>query len=314
MPDPPPLVSVIIACLRSAGVIRGALDSLAQNDAPPTEVIVVSNGATDGTPDIVACEYPHVRLIRLPRNLGYAGGINEGVKVARGEILVPLNDDTISQPTMLRHLVQPLLDHDDIGIVGAKILDADERTIQHAGAEILANACTRHFGRGEKDEGQYNAAHEVDYVSGCVMAIRRRVFEQLGLFDDRYGPAYYEEVELAVRARRAGWRVRYEPKAVVVHLESRTARLFSHAFFFFNHRSRWRFILKNFTLRQMLSAVVPELRYLRHRTLWSERLALLRAYLYVLVRLPMILHDRSHRFLPLAPLDSPPPQETAPHA
>ncbi|MCL5269457.1 MAG: glycosyltransferase, partial [bacterium] len=128
-----PLVSVIVLTLNGSDVIRECLDTLLKNDYPNFEVLVVNNGSTDATPRIVAAEYPTVRLVNLPRNMGYAGGMNEGLKAARGEIAIPLNDDTIIPPTMVRELIQPILRDPKVAIVGCKILFPDRKTIQHAG-------------------------------------------------------------------------------------------------------------------------------------------------------------------------------------
>lgn len=297
-----PFVSVIVLTLNGSDVIRGCLNTLLETDYPHYEVLVVNNGSTDGVERIIADEYPSVRLINLAENKGYAGGINEGIKAARGEILLPLNDDTEIDQGMLKGMAEPFVSDPKVGIVGCKILYPDRKTIQHAGAMILKNGCTAHIGYGEEDHGQYDEQREVDYVTGCSIAVRRSLFEELGLYDDRYFPTYYEETEFAVRARKRGWKIVYTPHAWLYHLESKTEVIYSDNFFYRNHRSRWRFILKNFSLYQVLRALKSEARY------WwymgdkrREGRALLRAYLFTLVRLPFILYDRSHRYLPLPP-------------
>ncbi|HEQ60080.1 MAG TPA: glycosyltransferase family 2 protein, partial [Firmicutes bacterium] len=178
-----PLVSVIVLSLNGADVIRECLDTLLVNDYPNFEVLVVNNGSTDATPEIVSNEYPRVRLINLPQNRGYAGGMNEGLKASRGEILVPLNDDTINTPNLVSEIVRPMLEDPQVGVVGCKILYPDRKTLQHAGGIILPNGLTRHFGYEEEDRGQYDEQREVDYVTGCAIAIRRKIFQQLGLYD-----------------------------------------------------------------------------------------------------------------------------------
>src|ERR1043166_8979830 len=102
-----PFVSVIVLTLNGADVIRECLNSLLANDYPNFETIVVNNGSTDDVEQIVATEFPDVRIVSLDRNMGYAGGINEGIKVAGGEIVIPLNDDTILSATVVRELVRP---------------------------------------------------------------------------------------------------------------------------------------------------------------------------------------------------------------
>ena len=302
MPDqhpatPAPLVSVIVITYNGSDVIRGCLDTLLANDYPNFELIVVDNGSTDSVGELVEREYPTVRLIQFHPNRGYAGGMNEGLKAARGEILIPFNDDTESTPELITEMVRPLLENAEIGIVGCKILYPDRKTIQHAGGIILPNGLTQHLGYLEEDAGQHDQAREVDYVTGCAIAIRRSLFERLGVYDDRYYPTYYEEVEFAYRARRAGHRVHYEPRAVLYHLESKTEQRYSSNFLFRYNRSRLRFVLKNFPFRQLPSALLHEMRWLR-TVQWGEVMGpVARAYLSTLLRLPTILYDRGNRLL-----------------
>jgi len=292
-----PFVSVVVLSLNGEDYIEGCLETLSASDYPNYEIIVVNNGSSDSTPKIVAEGFPHVRLINLPKNLGFAGGMNEGLKVARGSVLVPLNDDTICTPLLLRNLVKPLQAQRNVGIVGCKILYPDRKTIQHAGAMIGPMGSTLHFGYKEIDEGQYDEPRDCDYVTGCVMAVRRELFEKLGLFDDRYYPTYYEETEFAVRARKAGYRVVYQPDAVLYHLESMTQVAGSQRFLYRYHRSRWRFILKNFSASELREALKHEVRYYKGLEWQGETKQLTRAYLYILVRFPVILYDRRFRRL-----------------
>ncbi len=294
-----PLFSIVIVSLNGSDVLPGCLQSLRESQYQNREVIVVNNGSTDSTAAIVREQFPEVQLLDLPKNHGFAGGNNQGIRASRGEIVLLLNDDTICTPSMIDHLIQPFLNDPKTGIAGCKILYPDRETIQHAGAEILANGCTRHIGYREQDHGQYNEPCDVDYVTGCAMAIRRSLFQKIGLLDDRYFPIYFEEIEFAVRAKKAGSRVVYCPQAVLYHLESKTEVIYSQNFFFRMHRGRWRFILKNFSAKQICRVIKPELRYIRYMGKWKEGRALLRAYFYILIRLPIILYDRNHRFIPL---------------
>jgi len=298
-----PLVSIVVLSLNGSDVIRDCLSTLLVSDYPNYEVLVVNNGSTDATAEIVANEYPQVRLISLPFNYGFAGGINEGLKAARGEILVPLNDDTLITPTMVREIVRPIIEEEKVAMVGCKILYPDKKTIQHAGAVIRANGLTDHFGYGEEDEGQHDKQLDVEYVTGCAMAIPRDIFKEIGLFDDRFHPTYYEEVDFAVKVRKAGYRVVYAPRAVLYHLESKTEIRYSKRFLYRFNKSRLRFVLKNFSLKQIVAAVAFEIKWLVLLLDMPSRKALafplLKAYLATLIRLPVICYDRYFRFLPI---------------
>jgi GT2 family glycosyltransferase len=294
-----PRASVIVLSLNGQEYIRGCLQSLSESELRSLEIIVVNNGSTDATQEIVANEFPNVRLVNLPKNMGFAGGINEGLKRARGDVLIPLNDDTICTPGVVGRLVETLDESSDIGIVGCKILYPDKKTLQHAGGWINPNGKTHHFGYREVDEGQYDQRRDVDYVTGCMFAIRRELLERIGMLDDRYFPIYYEEVEFAVRARKNGYRVVYEPGAVLYHLESMTEVLGSPNYLYRYHKGRWRFILKNFSFVAVLKAFVLELRYMQKVDWKTEGPMLVRAHLSTIVRLPQILWDRYFRFLPI---------------
>lgn len=298
-----PLVSVIVLTLNGADVIRACLDSLLQSDYPNLEVVVVNNGSTDDAPRIVAQEYPQVRLVNNARNLGFAGGMNEGIKAGRGEIFILLNDDTVIPPAMVREQIQPLLHDPQVALTGCKILFPDRKTIQHAGGKILPNGLTDHFGYNEEDRGQWDTPREVEYVTGCSIAVPRWVFEKFGLLDPKYFPIYYEETDLAAKVTRAGYKIVYQPSAVLYHMESKTQVRYSRRFLYRFNKGRLRFILKNFTARQMARAARYELKWLMTSIPREERglilKPLLAAYLATLVRLPAILWDRKFMHLPL---------------
>lgn len=288
-------MSVVIVTLNGARVIGDCLRSLRDCEGPAFEIIVVNNGSTDSTAQLVAGEVPEARLINLPENRGFAGGNNEGIRAARGNLILLLNDDTIVRADLLKEIARPFIDHSDIGIVGCKILYPDGETLQHAGAEILPNGMTRHFGYEEEDRGQHDEARDVDYVSGCAMAVRREVFEQVGLLDDRYFPIYYEETEFCVRARSAGWRVVYEPRAVLTHLESQTQERFSPRFIERMTKNRVRFVMKNFSARQMRSALKYELLWLWRSAPRSYLAPMARGYAKGLAGAPGALRDRRRK-------------------
>ncbi|MBX7245155.1 MAG: glycosyltransferase family 2 protein [Candidatus Sumerlaeaceae bacterium] len=294
-----PLASVVVITLNGSDVIRNCLDSLLPSDYPNFEVLLVNNGSTDGVEQIVRTEYPSVRIVSLGKNLGYAGGNNEGIKASRGEIVVLLNDDTVLQPTALGEVVRPFVENPQVGIVGCKILYPDGKTIQHAGARILSNGASEHIGNHEEDRGQYDEPRDVDYVIGCMMGIRRAVFHDIGLFDDRYFPIYFDEQEFAVRARRKGWRVVYNPKAVLCHIEAKTQAMNSERYLFRYHRSRLRYVLKNFPARALWGFLRGEWHNIAHTPDAVNRRVHLKAWGYTLPRLPMILIDRKWRFLKL---------------
>jgi len=286
------LISVVIASLNGSEVLPRCLESLRRTVYEDIEVIVVDNGSTDGTYEVVKESFPEVKVLRSERNLGFAGGNNLGIREARGEIVFLLNDDTEVEPDWARELVQASTSLPDWGVIGAKLLYPDRKTIQHAGGEILPNALTKHIGDGQPDSTEYDSIRKCEYVTGAAFAIRRETLEKVGLLDEGFFPIYFEEVDYCWRVRRAGFQVYYVPSIRIYHYESRTTIKYSSGFFYKYHKNRLRFILKNFNGREILRALKYEAMWLlRHRP-FDNLLPLLRAYAVNFYNLPQTLKAR----------------------
>jgi len=291
-PEPPIKVSVIVVSYNSAEVIATCLKAVFESEYEIIQVIVVDNGSCDSTRSIIREQFPEVMLVDAGCNLGFAGGCNVGFKATDAEIVILLNDDAVVRPDTITKIVELASSDQDIGIVGCKILYPDGERLQHAGAAVLPNGLTRHYGYGEPDTGKYDRVFDCAYVTGAAVAIKRELLQRAGLFDAGYYPAYFEEVECAERARRLGYRVVYLPTAVVYHEESRSASKGSLGFYRMYHSGRLRFVLKNFTGRKLLGFLKEELRWLLRYGLRGQSRPLLSAYTRTVVRLPGILRAR----------------------
>jgi GT2 family glycosyltransferase len=215
---------VVIPNWNGADLIRACLDSLAVQ-SQDHQVIVVDNGSTDGSPEIIAREYPDVQLIRLSRNYGFAGGVNRGIEAAmsdKAEYIALLNNDAVANENWLKYLVEAAEGHPEAGIVTAKILDQTGEYFDSTGDFYSIYGLPFPRGRGEKDLGQYDKPEEVFAASGGASLYNAAMLKQIGLFDEDFF-AYYEDVDISFRAQLAGWRVRYEPRAVVHHHTSSTS-------------------------------------------------------------------------------------------
>ena len=157
-----PLVSVIIPNYNGEKVIKDCLKSVYSSDYPDFEVILVDDASKDHSTSLIQSLFPVTKIIRNSRNIGFARTVNRGIKESSGEIFVLLNMDAVVRRDWLSELVRSLTSDEKIGIVGSKILDHDERTIQHAGGLIGRNGISFHIGRGEIDVGQYDKLSEVD--------------------------------------------------------------------------------------------------------------------------------------------------------
>ncbi len=214
-----PLVSIVIPVHGKWDYTRQCLASIeAGRPTVPFEVIVVDDDSPDASARVLA-ECPGVRLIRTEQNVGFLRAANLGAAAANGDLLVMLNNDTEPKPGWLDSLAEAFHHDGRIGLAGAKLVYPDG-TLQECGGIVWADAGAANYGHGDNpDDARYASVRDVDYCSGAAIMIRRELFEQLGGFDDRYAPAYYEDTDLAFAVRAAGFRTVVEPAAVVVHHE-----------------------------------------------------------------------------------------------
>jgi GT2 family glycosyltransferase len=189
---------------------------------PYIEVILVDNGSTDGSQMLVKEQYPQVRLLALESNLGLTGGNNAGFRMARGEILISLNNDTEAHTGFVEALVTTLQAYPEAGMAASKMLLFDQRDhIHSAGDGYGTDGIPFNRGVWEKDEGQYDDPGWIFGGCGGAVAYRRSMLDDIGLFDEGFF-MYCEDVDLNWRAQLAGWRCWYTPQAIVYHKLSAT--------------------------------------------------------------------------------------------
>ncbi|MFN3929200.1 MAG: glycosyltransferase family 2 protein [Thermoflexus sp.] len=216
-----PLISVIIPNWNGAAHLPTCLEALRRQTYVHREVLVVDNGSTDDSLQLLA-RYPEVRVLTLGRNRGFAGAVNEGIRAARGEIIALLNNDTEASPTWLEALAAAFERHPDAGLLASRIMLFDRRDVFHsAGDYYRVDGIPGNRGVWEKDVGQYDREEEVFSACGAAAAYRRELFDDIGLFDEDF---FYscEDMDLAWRAQIAGWNCWYVPTAVVYHKLSAT--------------------------------------------------------------------------------------------
>ncbi len=221
---PEPRVSILVLCWNQLAHTRRCLAALRRNvPANLAEIILVDNGSTDGTAAWAAAQ-PDVRLLRNAENRGFGPGNNQAAAVARGELLLLLNNDTEPQFGCLERLVAAADADPGIGAVGARLVSPGGELLEAGAVLNLDGTCTNR-GRGAPAGGHsWQQPADVDYASACALLVRREAFAALGGFDARFAPAYYEDVDLCAALREAGWRIAVAPEACVVHAESVTAR------------------------------------------------------------------------------------------
>jgi GT2 family glycosyltransferase len=263
------------------------------------DVVVVDNGSGDGS--AAALESDGVDLLRISENLGFAGGVNAGIRFhaeRRGtaDIYALVNQDCLVAPGWLGAFVVTLLAERDVAVVGARLYAEDGRTLQHAGARVSENGLTQHLGRGEIDVSRHAAPVDVDYVTGALCAFTYETWRRHGPFDARFFPAYFEEVDFCYRCRRAGRRVVYVPESEAVHLEGSVLGVGTPAFLAAYHAGRLRFAVGHLLVRgRVLQVLRAELAWLFSLRRMREILPALAAY----ARLPRLLYEsRSQRATP----------------
>jgi GT2 family glycosyltransferase len=246
--------SIIIVSYNSSAYLPACLDSILQQQTAADEVIVVDNGSSDGSADLVCRYYPAVKLIRAA-NSGYAGGNNLGAAAARGRYLVFLNPDTQLEAGALAALLAPLVNNHAIALSTAclVLMDAPER-INTCGNIVHYTGLAYCRGLGQLRSAQQHSCF-VNSVSGAAFAIRRSVFEQLGGFDSRFF-MYVEDTDLSLRARLAGYRIWYAADAIIRH-DYRPGYSPSKAYYL--DRNRHLMLLKNYSrasYRQLLPGML----------------------------------------------------------
>lgn len=197
------------------------------------ESIVIDNASKDGSVKKIKEEFPNVTMIENQVNLGFTGGSNEGARFvlkSGADFVMLLNNDTIVHPDLVKNLLEPL-NHDSVGAVVPKIYfergyefhknryKASEKgkVIWYAGGKMdWDNLIGENIGVDEVDQGQFDIRMEIELATGCCFMIRADLLSKLGLFDDKYF-LYYEDADFSERLKRAGYKIIYEPKAIVWH-------------------------------------------------------------------------------------------------
>jgi GT2 family glycosyltransferase/tetratricopeptide (TPR) repeat protein len=186
------------------------------------EVVIVDNHSIDGTDEFLASLGGDVQIIRNPTNLGFAKACNQGARVARGKHLVFLNNDTIPKPGWLEPLIQEVDSHDNVAVVGSKLLYPDN-TIQHAGVVLSRFYRTPyHLFLGVHESlPAVNERREFQAVTAACMLVRKEIFDEIGGFDEGFVNGF-EDIDLCLKIRQLGKKVIYQPNSCVYHLEKQT--------------------------------------------------------------------------------------------
>jgi GT2 family glycosyltransferase len=251
-----PLVSAIVLNWNGRDDLIECLESLTKVDYPNLEVIVVDNASTDDSVDVTRGKF-HVTIVENKQNLGFGGGCNSGLAIASGEYFLFMNNDVIVDKEFLTELVTVAESNPTIGIAGPKVYNYyRENELCSAGGEIsLAKGVMREFGLFEEDLGQYDKIRNVDFITGCVMLVKKSLIDAIGAFDEQYF-IYLDDVDFCIRASRAGFATVYVPSSKIWHKVSATFGYVSPMSFYYSLRNRIIFEKKYASDAQKLIFVV----------------------------------------------------------
>jgi len=248
-----PRAIIIIVNWNGKDVTLDCLASLQRVSLPACRVLVVDNGSTDDSVSAIRTRYPATELLALPENRRFAGGNNAGIRQALAggaDFILLLNNDTVVDPGFLTALLDRFRREERCGMVVPKIYYHNAPDLLwYAGGELsFWTGTTRHRGIREPDRGQYDTAVETGYATGCCLLVSREVVERIGLLDESFF-MYSEDADWCMRARRAGYRIMFEPRARIWHKLSVSAgghlsgfKLWNKAlgnFRFFARYARW---------------------------------------------------------------------------
>lgn len=224
MSGPRGRAAVLVVNWRGAKLTADCLASLDRAGVARRDVLVVDNGSGDGSAEAVAAAFPDVGMLRLPGNLGYAGGSNRGLErlLAEGyEHVLLLNNDTLVPPGLVERLLSEMDADGRLAFVQPRLVAFDGRTVDNAGGQMDRQGATWMRGRGE-DPSASHPRGGFFYVSCACGLVRAAALREVGLFDERHF-MYNEDVDLSWRLRLAGWRLAVADDARCLHAESSTA-------------------------------------------------------------------------------------------
>jgi len=214
-----PVAAIVVPVHGQVAVTHRCLASIAAARVDtPFEVVVVDDASPDGTAEFLA-SCSGIEVVVNVENQGYLRSTNLGAAASTAPFLILLNNDTEVSDGWIDDLLGTFDRHPDTGVAGVKLVYPDGR-LQEAGGIVFNDGSGWNYGRFQDPEDEaYAHVREVDYCSAACIAVRRELWDDVGGFDDRYAPAYYEDTDLAFAVRAADWKVRVQPAVRVVHHE-----------------------------------------------------------------------------------------------
>ena len=221
------LVSIIIVTTGVRDYLWSCLDSIRKQTYPYLEIIVIDNSLNPNFSRKISEQYPAIKLYSSPRNLFYCEALNIGIKMSRGDFILCLNDDVILDKKFIEEAIRGFFVDSKIGMVNGKVLRSSGKTLDSAGLFLTAWRTAKERGYGLKDTGQFEKEEYIFGANGAVAFYRRKMLEDIKINSDYFDTDYhifYEDLDIAWRARNLGWKAYYVPQAIAYHTRGGTVR------------------------------------------------------------------------------------------
>ncbi len=240
-------VAVVIPNWNGEDLLSKCIDSLLSQQSLSHVIIVVENGSIDSSLDILESYGNSITVLKQPKNLGFAGGVNVGIQYAidnNFEYIALFNNDAVADSLWIKKLYDAFQTNEKVGIVTSKILIGNTGKLDSTGDWYTTTGMPFPRGRGEIDSGQYDKKTSVFGASGGASLYRTSLFRDIGLFDEDFF-AYYEDVDISFRAQLRSWKVLFEPEAIVYHALSATSSKLGYFAIKQSAKNFWFLYIKN---------------------------------------------------------------------
>ena len=220
------IVSVIVVTCGKAALLKDCLDSLKAQSFLSLEMIVIDNSTDAEFAKSIRSSYPLVQIHSNPKNLFYCQALNQGINASSGSLVLCLNDDVVLDKDYIREAIKGFK-HPKIGLVSGKIMRSDKKTIDSTGLSLSLYRTARERGYGLRDTRQFQKEEYIFGVNGAVAFYRRQMLEDIKQGDEYFDTRlriFYEDLDIAWRSQRAGWKGFYTPGAVAFHIRGGSVR------------------------------------------------------------------------------------------
>lgn len=224
------LISIIIVTVGENNYLETCLKSIKTQTHSKCEIIVIDNSFNQGLKQRVCKDFPDIEFYSSPKNLFYCSALNKGIKMSKGEFILCLNDDVVLDKKFIEEALRGFFIDTKVGMVSGKILRSDGETIDSTGLFLSFFRTAKERGYQDKDNGQFEKQEYIFGVNGAVAFYCKKMLEDIredyDYFDSDFH-FFYEDLDVAWRAKRRGWKGYYVPKAIAYHIRGGTARFSS---------------------------------------------------------------------------------------